>query len=83
MAGFVADNHYGWTFVPYLQAFGGNVFRKAAGRPVPDAGHAGGDRRGGVLRPNLLKEFGPDGAITYTPDQVAQALQARPRQLHR
>ena len=28
VAGFVADNHYGWTFVPYLHAFGGNVFRK-------------------------------------------------------
>ncbi len=29
VAGFVADNHYGWTFVPYLHAFGGDVFRKA------------------------------------------------------
>jgi len=26
VAGFVTDNHYGWTFVPFLQAFGGNVF---------------------------------------------------------
>lgn len=27
MAAYVTDSHYGWTFIPYLQAFGGNVFR--------------------------------------------------------
>ena len=23
----MAENHYGWTFIPFLQGFGGNVFR--------------------------------------------------------
>ena len=25
----VVENHYGWTFIPFLQGFGGNVFRNA------------------------------------------------------
>jgi multiple sugar transport system substrate-binding protein len=24
---FVTENHYGWTWPPYLQGFGGNIFR--------------------------------------------------------
>ncbi len=27
IAGFLVENHYGWTFIPFLQGFGGNVFR--------------------------------------------------------
>lgn len=73
VAGFVADNHYGWTFVPYLQAFGGDVFRKAPDDlfPTLDTPEA---IAAGEYYANLLKEFGPDGAITYQPDQVTQAL---------
>ena len=26
---FVEENHYGWTFIPFLQGFGGDVFRNA------------------------------------------------------
>ncbi len=73
VAGFVADSHYGWSFVPYLHAFGGNVFRK-----LPD------DLTPALNTPeavaaveyyaNLIREFGPNGAISYTPDQVTQAL---------
>jgi multiple sugar transport system substrate-binding protein len=73
VAGFVADNHYGWTFVPYLHAFGGDVFRKAPDDLFPTLDTpeviAAGEYYG-----NLLKEFGPDGAVTYMPDQVTQAL---------
>ena len=73
VAGFVADNHYGWTFVPYLHAFGGDVFRKAPDDlfPTLDTPEA---IAAGEYYANLLKEFGPDGAITYQPDQVTQAL---------
>lgn len=73
VAGFVADNHYGWTFVPYLHAFGADVFRH-----VPD------DLTPTLTTPeataaveyyaNLIREFGPNGAVSYTPDQVIQAL---------
>ncbi|MDR6889800.1 MULTISPECIES: ABC transporter substrate-binding protein [Variovorax] len=73
VAGFVADNHYGWTFVPYLHAFGGDVFRKAPDDlfPTLDTPEA---IAAGEYYANLLREFGPDGAITYQPDQVTQAL---------
>ncbi|MGK6310367.1 ABC transporter substrate-binding protein [Variovorax sp. DT-64] len=73
VAGFVADNHYGWTFVPYLHAFGGDVFRKAPDDlfPTLDTPEA---IAAAEYYANLLKEFGPDGAITYQPDQVTQAL---------
>jgi multiple sugar transport system substrate-binding protein len=73
VAGFVADNHYGWTFVPYLHAFGGDVFRKAPDDlfPTLDTPEA---IAAGEYYANLLRAFGPDGAITYQPDQVTQAL---------
>ena len=50
VAGFVTDNHYGWTFVPYLQAFGGDVFRNPPDdlTPMLDTPEAVGGRR--VLR---------------------------------
>ncbi|WP_325342658.1 ABC transporter substrate-binding protein [Xylophilus sp.] len=75
VAGFVADNHYGWTFVPYLHAFGGDVFRKAPDDlfPTLDTPEA---VAAAEYYANLLKEFGPDGAITYQPDQVTQALKS-------
>jgi len=73
VAGFVSDNHYGWTFVPYLHAFGGDVFRKAPDDlfPTLDTPEA---IAAADYYANLLREFGPDGAVTYTPDQVLQSL---------
>lgn len=73
VAGFVSDSHYGWTFVPYLHAFGGDVFRKAPDDlyPTLDTPEA---IAAGEYYGRLLKEFGPDGAVTYQPDQVTQAL---------
>jgi len=73
VAGFVSDNHYGWTFVPYLHAFGGDVFRKAPDDlfPTLDTPEA---IAAADYYANLLREFGPDGAVTYTPDQVIQSL---------
>lgn len=75
VSGFVSDSHYGWTFVPYLHAFGGDVFRKAPDDifPTLDTPEA---IAAGEFYGNLLKEFGPDGAITYQPDQVTQALKS-------
>ncbi|WP_225785332.1 ABC transporter substrate-binding protein [Xenophilus sp. Marseille-Q4582] len=73
VAGFVSDSHYGWTFVPYLHAFGGDVFRKAPDDlfPTLDTPEA---IAAAEYYANLIKAFGPDGAITYQPDQVTQAL---------
>lgn len=73
VAGFISDSHYGWTFVPYLHAFGGDVFRKAPDDlyPTLDTPEA---IAAAEYYASLVREFGPDGAITYTPDQVTQAL---------
>ncbi|WP_223819646.1 ABC transporter substrate-binding protein [Cupriavidus cauae] len=75
VAGFVTDNHYGWTFPPYLHAFGGDVFRKA-----PDDLYPTLDTPEAIAAADyfarLLREFGPDGAVSYTPDQAVQALKA-------
>jgi multiple sugar transport system substrate-binding protein len=73
VAGFVADNHYGWTFVPYLQAFGGNVFRAPPDDlfPTLDTPEA---VAAAEFYGRLLRDYGPDGAVTYTPDQVTNAL---------
>ena len=73
VAGFVADNHYGWTFVPYLQAFGGNVFRAPPDDLLPtlDTPEA---IAAAEYYATLVRDFGPDGAVTYTPDQVTNAL---------
>lgn len=73
VAGFVSDSHYGWTFPPYLHAFGGDIFRGP-----PDDLYPTLDTPEAVAAAdyyaNLIREFGPDGAVTYTPDQVIQAL---------
>src|SRR5262249_132995 len=78
VAGFVADNHYGWTFVPYLQAFGGDVFRAP-----PDDLYPTLDTPEAVAAAEyyagLLRQFGPAGAVTYTPDHVTPPLKPAPR----
>ena len=73
VAGYVTDNHYGWPFIPSLQAFGGNVFRAP-----PDALFPTLDTPEAVQAADyfarLIREFGPNGGITYTADQSLQAL---------
>lgn len=73
VAGFVSDNHYGWTFVPYLHAFGGDVFRKAPDDLFPTLNTPEAVAAADYYA-HLVREFGLDGAITYQPDQVTQAL---------
>ncbi|HEY1932934.1 MAG TPA: extracellular solute-binding protein [Acetobacteraceae bacterium] len=70
---FVAENHYGWTFIPYLQGFGGDVFRHAPTdlTPVLDSPEA---VAAADFFCNMLREYGPDGALSYTYDQVVQTL---------
>ena len=72
---FLPENHYGWSFIPFLQGFGGNVFRNPPDdlTPVLDTPEA---IAGAEYFSNLLREFGPDGAISYTYDQVVATLKA-------
>jgi multiple sugar transport system substrate-binding protein len=71
--GFIAENHYGWTFIPYLQGFGGNVFRNAPTdlTPTLDSPEA---IEAAEFFSNMLRDYGPDGALSYTYDQVVEAL---------
>lgn len=73
VSGYITDNHYGWTFIPYLQAFGGNVFRTPPDDlfPVLDSPEA---VAAADYFASLIREFGPNGGITYTADQSLQAL---------
>ena len=47
---YITENHYGWTFVPFLQGFGGNVFRNPPDDLYPTLDSAGGGGGGGVRR---------------------------------
>jgi multiple sugar transport system substrate-binding protein len=75
VSGFITENHYGWTFVPYLQAFGGNVFRNPPDdlTPVLDTPEAAA---AADYFARLVRDFGPDGALSYSSDQAVQAMKA-------
>lgn len=73
VAGYVTDNHYGWTFIPYLQAFGSNVFRAPPDDLFPTLDTPEAVQAADYFA-RLIREFGPNGGITYTADQSLQAL---------
>ncbi len=73
--GFLTENHWGWTFIPYLQGYGGNVFR---GPPddlmptldTPEVAEAA------EFFARIVVGYGPEGAAGYTYDQAVEALRA-------
>jgi multiple sugar transport system substrate-binding protein len=73
VAGFASENHYGWSFIPFLQGFGGDIFRNAPTDLMPVL-----DKPESVAAADyfcrLLREYGPDGVLSYTYDQVTAAL---------
>lgn len=71
--GFLCENHYGWTFPAYLQGFGGNVFRNPPDdvMPVLDTPEA---IEAAEFFGRMLRDYGPDGALSYVYDQVAASL---------
>lgn len=74
-SGFVTDNHYGWTFPPYLHAFGADVFRNA-----PDDLYPTLDTPEAIAAADyfskLIREYGPDGAVTFNADQALNSVKA-------
>ena len=80
MAGFVAENHYGWTFVPFLQAFGGNVFRNPPDDLMPVLDTPEGDCGGGILRPHR-EGFRTQRRPLLHPGPGGQGVEGRARQL--
>lgn len=72
---FLTENHYGWSFIPFLQGFGANVFRNPPEdlMPVLDTPEA---VEAAEFFSNLVRNYGPDGAISYTYEQVVASLKA-------
>gem|GEM_PF-168096 len=70
---FIIDNHYGWTWIPWLQGFGGNVFRDPPGDLMPTLDTPEAIAAADFFS-NLLTTYGPNGVISYTYDQVVAAL---------
>jgi multiple sugar transport system substrate-binding protein len=73
IAGFLGDNRHGWNFPPYLQGFGGNVFRRPPDDLMPTL-----DTREAIAAADfyshLLRDYGPNGVLSYSYDQVTAAL---------
>ena len=73
IAGFLGDNRHGWNFPPYLQGFGGNVFRRPPDDLTPTL-----DTREAIAAADfyshLLRDYGPNGVLSYSYDQVTAAL---------
>lgn len=74
-AGFITDNHYGWTFTPYLHAFGGDVFRNAPEDLYPTLDTPEAIAAADYFA-QLIREFGPDGAVTFNVDQALASVKA-------
>ena len=75
VAGYGVENHWGWTFIPFLQGFGGNVFRNPPddlmpALDTPEAAEAA------EFFAKLINSYGPPAAAGYTYDQVTEAQRA-------
>jgi multiple sugar transport system substrate-binding protein len=70
---FVNENHHGWTWIPYLHGFGGDVFAEPPDNLMPtlDTPEA---IAAAEYYARLLKEFSPDGVLSYTYDQSLNTL---------
>jgi len=71
--GFLAHNHYGWTWIPYLQGFGGNVFRNPPDDLMPVLNTPEAIEAAEYFA-NILRTYGPDGVLSYAYDQVFNSL---------
>jgi len=74
-AGFATDNHYGWTFPPYLYAYGGSVFADAPDNLLPMLDSPEAVAAADYFA-HLLRDYGPSGVISYTTDQTVQSLKS-------
>lgn len=70
---FLTENNFGWTFIPWLQGFGGNVFRDPPNDlfPMLDQPEA---IAAAAFFCDLMKQYGPAGALSINYDQAAQML---------
>lgn len=73
LPGFITENHYGWTFIGFLQGFGGNIFRNPPHdlMPVLDTPQA---VEAADFFCNMMRSYGPKGVLSYTYDEVVAQL---------
>lgn len=72
VAGITSFQLHHWNLPPYIQGFGGNIFRKPPGDIMP-ALNTPETIQGIEFYANLLKSA-PRGVLTYTEDQARQSL---------
>ena len=72
---YLTENHWGWTFIPYLQGFGGNIFRNAPDDLMPtlDTPEVA---QAAEFFAKIVTAYGPEGAAGYNYDQANEALRA-------
>jgi multiple sugar transport system substrate-binding protein len=73
VAGYITENHYGWTLIPFIQGFGGNVFRNPPEDLYPTLDTPEVAQAAEFLA-KLLRQYGPPQALGYNFDQVTNAL---------
>jgi multiple sugar transport system substrate-binding protein len=73
VTGFVSFQLHHFCLPPYIQGFGGNIFRNPPGdiMPVLNSPQA---IEGTEFYANLLKSYSPRGVLTYTEDQARLAM---------
>jgi multiple sugar transport system substrate-binding protein len=72
-AAFVVENHYGWTYPPFLHSLGGNVFRNPPDDLFPTLDTPEAIQAAEQLA-RLLREYGPPQVLDYDVDQTTQGL---------
>jgi multiple sugar transport system substrate-binding protein len=71
--GLVSFQLHHWCLPPYIQGFGGNVFRDPPSDVMPTLNSPQAIEAVEYYA-NLLKNYAPRGVITYTEDQARQSL---------
>jgi multiple sugar transport system substrate-binding protein len=73
VSGIVSFQLHHWNLPPYMQGFGGNVFRNPPSDIMP-ALNTPQAIEAVEYYANLLKNYAPKGVLTYTEDQARQSL---------
>jgi multiple sugar transport system substrate-binding protein len=73
VTGLVSFQLHHWCLPPYIQGFGGNIFRNPPTDIMP-ALNSPEAIQAIEFYANLLKNYAPKGVLTYTEDQARQAL---------
>ncbi|MDA8218643.1 MAG: extracellular solute-binding protein [Dehalococcoidales bacterium] len=71
---FVIENHYGWSWIPILQGFGGTIFKGPPDDLMPTLDTPEVAEAADFVA-NLIKKYSPAAALSFTSDTALNALQ--------